>query len=37
MKAVIKSPEDPREYRVVTLPNVLKALLISDPVTDKVF
>lgn len=36
MTEVIKSPEDKREYRVVTLPNALKALLISDPVTDKV-
>lgn len=30
-----KSPEDKRSYRVVTLPNDLQAVLISDPETDK--
>lgn len=31
----VKSPEDKREYRVVTLANGLTALLVSDPDTDK--
>jgi len=30
-----KSPQDRREYRVITLPNALTALLISDPDTEK--
>jgi len=29
------SPEDKREYRVVTLSNRLRAVLVSDPLTDK--
>lgn len=33
--AVIKSPNDTREYRYLTLPNQLRVLLISDPATDK--
>lgn len=32
---VIKSPNDDREYRYLTLPNRLRVLLISDPATDK--
>ena len=32
---VIKSPVDTRDYRYVTMDNGLKALLISDPGTDK--
>jgi predicted Zn-dependent peptidase len=30
-----KSPQDKREFRVITLPNALTALLVSDPETDK--
>lgn len=33
--AIIKSPNDHREYRAVTLPNGLIAVLVSDPSTDK--
>ena len=33
--AVTKSPNDPREYESFLLPNQLKALIISDPATDK--
>ncbi|KAM3666580.1 insulin-degrading enzyme isoform X2 [Ammospiza nelsoni] len=32
---IIKSPEDKREYRGLELANGIKALLISDPTTDK--
>lgn len=32
---VIKSPNDDRDYRFVTLDNQLKVLLVSDPDTDK--
>jgi len=32
---IIKSPIDSRDYRIVTLPNQLEVLLISDPSTDK--
>lgn len=32
---VIKSPNDNREYRYLTLANQLRVLLISDPTTDK--
>lgn len=32
---VIKSPNDSRDYRYLTLPNQLRVLLISDPTTDK--
>uniref|UniRef100_A0A4X2LTN1 Insulin degrading enzyme n=1 Tax=Vombatus ursinus TaxID=29139 RepID=A0A4X2LTN1_VOMUR len=32
---IIKSPEDKREYRGLELVNGIKALLISDPTTDK--
>ncbi|XP_069609891.1 insulin-degrading enzyme isoform X2 [Ranitomeya imitator] len=32
---IVKSPEDKREYRGVELVNGIKALLISDPTTDK--
>ncbi|XXQ37960.1 Insulin-degrading enzyme [Plasmodiophora brassicae] len=31
----VKSAEDRREYRIVTLPNDLKCILVSDPDTDK--
>lgn len=31
---VIKSPNDPRDYEFLTLPNQLRVLLISDPETD---
>lgn len=33
---IIKSPYDKKEYRMLTLPNQLKALLISDPTTERV-
>ncbi|KAL7990487.1 hypothetical protein Chor_013917, partial [Crotalus horridus] len=33
--AIIKSPEDKREYRGLELANGIKAVLISDPTTDK--
>ncbi|CAH2322379.1 insulin-degrading enzyme isoform X2 [Pelobates cultripes] len=32
---IIKSPEDKREYRGLELANGIKAILISDPTTDK--
>ena len=32
---IIKSPNDHREYRAVTLPNGLISVLVSDPSTDK--
>ncbi len=32
---VIKSPNDPRAYRYLTLENGLRVLLVSDPQTDK--
>ncbi|WP_439134846.1 insulinase family protein [Pseudomaricurvus sp.] len=32
---VIKSPNDNRDYKYLTLPNQLRVLLISDPTTDK--
>ncbi|XP_013911111.1 PREDICTED: insulin-degrading enzyme-like [Thamnophis sirtalis] len=32
---IIKSPEDKREYRGLELANGIKAVLISDPTTDK--
>ena len=31
---VIKSPSDKATYKIITLPNRLKALLISDPEAD---
>ncbi|UTA46811.1 insulinase family protein [Simiduia sp. 21SJ11W-1] len=31
----IKSPNDPRDYRYITLPNALRVLLISDPQTEQ--
>jgi len=31
----IQSPHDKRHYRIITLPNALTALIISDPDTDK--
>jgi hypothetical protein len=34
-KRIIKSPLDKREYRGLILPNQMKVLLISDPLTDK--
>ena len=34
-QVVIKSPADDRDYRYLTLDNGMKALLISDPDTDK--
>lgn len=33
---IIKSPYDKKEYRMLTLPNQLKALLISDSTTERV-
>ena len=30
-----KSPNDPRQYEVIMLPNHLRAVLVSDPTTDK--
>ena len=32
---VIKSPNDQREYRVLTLDNNIEIMLVSDPNTDK--
>lgn len=32
---IIRSPEDKREYRGLEFTNGLKAVLISDPTTDK--
>ena len=32
---VVKSPEDDRSYRGLVLSNGLKAVLVSDPTTDK--
>ncbi|NIR27937.1 MAG: peptidase M16 [Gammaproteobacteria bacterium] len=32
---VVKSPNDPRDYRAFRLPNRLQVLVISDPETDK--
>lgn len=32
---IVKSPEDKREYRGLELANGIKAMLISDPTTDK--
>ena len=32
---VVKSPEDDRQYRGLVLSNGLKAVLVSDPATDK--
>jgi len=32
---IIKSTDDDREYRGLVLPNGLKAVLVSDPSTDK--
>ena len=34
-KELIKSPEDDREYRGLILANGIKAVLVSDPSTDK--
>ncbi len=33
--AVVKSPNDDREYKVITLPNQLEVMLVSDPSTEK--
>jgi protease-3 len=33
--AVIKSPNDNRQYKVITLPNQLEVMLVSDPSTEK--
>lgn len=33
--AVLKSPNDQRDYKVVILPNQLEVLLVSDPETDQ--
>ncbi len=33
--AIIKSPNDHREYRAITLPNGLIGVLVCDPTTDK--
>ena len=33
--AILKSPNDARAYRLVTLPNRLRALLVSDPATER--
>lgn len=35
MQAVVKSPNDNRSYKVITLPNQLEVMLISDPTTEK--
>ncbi|CAG7703891.1 unnamed protein product, partial [Allacma fusca] len=32
---IIKPENDSKDYRVVTLPNKLKAIVISDPEADK--
>lgn len=32
---IVRSPEDKREYRGLEFTNGLKAILISDPTTDK--
>ncbi len=32
---VVKSPNDDREYRVITLPNQIEVMLVSDPSTEK--
>ncbi|NIR31231.1 MAG: insulinase family protein [Gammaproteobacteria bacterium] len=32
---IVKSPNDDRNYRALTLPNELQVLLVSDPATDK--
>lgn len=32
---VVKSPNDDREYRVITLPNQIEIMLVSDPSTEK--
>lgn len=32
---IIRSPEDKREYRALHFTNGLKAMLVSDPTTDK--
>ncbi|MGM0526294.1 MAG: insulinase family protein [Pseudomonadota bacterium] len=34
-ESVIKSPNDERSYRTVTLPNQLEVMLVSDPETEK--
>ena len=33
--AIVKSPEDDREYRGLVLNNGLKVVLVSDPSSDK--
>ncbi|WP_258808238.1 insulinase family protein [Pseudidiomarina sp. CB1] len=33
--SVVKSPNDDRQYRVITLPNQLEVMLVSDPSTEK--
>ncbi|MBY6064391.1 insulinase family protein [Pseudidiomarina sediminum] len=33
--SVVKSPNDNRSYKVITLPNQLEVMLISDPTTEK--
>jgi insulysin len=35
MKSIIKSPNDKRDYRLITLPNKMRCLLITDPEADK--
>ena len=35
MKSLIKSPNDKREYKLISLPNKMRCLLISDPEADK--
>ncbi|HHH12834.1 MAG TPA: hypothetical protein ENJ98_01225, partial [Thiolapillus brandeum] len=32
---VVKSPNDPRQYEYLVLPNRMRVLLVSDPETDK--
>lgn len=32
---VVKSPNDDREYRIITLPNQIEIMLVSDPSTEK--
>lgn len=35
VQAVVKSPNDERQYRTVTLPNELEVMLVSDPASKK--
>lgn len=33
--SIVTSPNDNREYKLITLPNKLQAMIISDPDADK--